>query len=586
MVTIRKIERDERRPSRQMAELIADHLEIPAEERDNFLRKARGEFVSAMASPLESVPSQTSFQQRDDLPKLEEAHFVGREQELAQLNAFLDRTLTGQGQVVFVVGGPGRGKTALVDEFTRQALERDAKLVAATGSGNAYSGIGDPYLPFREILGQLTGDVETRWAAGAIGRTQAQRLWEWMPYTVQALVSTGPDLIDTFIPGQSVMARSAAAAGEGASWLAQLGVLVAIKSAGQGPVDFQQSDLFEQYAKVMLALTRQGPLLLVLDDLQWADTGSINLLFHLGRRLQDSRILIVGVYRPVEVTMGRAGERHPLEPLVSEFQRHFGQILIDLRQAEGRLFVTALLDTEPNRLDKTFQEALYQHTQGHALFTVEILRGMQERGDLVQDEAGQWVEGPNLNWETLPARVEGVIGDRIARLPKMLQKVLEVASVEGEVFTAEVVARVQAFDERELVRQLSGNLDKQHRLVVGQGSQRLGARRLSQYRFRHILFQHYLYNSLDEVERGYLHEAVAKELEQLYGEQSADIAGELARHFEAAGLFDKAISYLQQAGDRAVRLSANDEALAHFYKVLALLETMPDTLEHQRQELR
>ena len=569
-----------------MAELIADHLEIPAEERDNFLRKARGEFVSAMASPLESVPSQTSFQQRDDLPKLEEAHFVGREQELAQLNAFLDRTLTGQGQVVFVVGGPGRGKTALVDEFTWQALERDAKLVAATGSGNAYSGIGDPYLPFREILGQLTGDVETRWAAGAIGRTQAQRLWEWMPYTVQALVSTGPDLIDTFIPGQSVMARSAAAAGEGASWLAQLGVLVAIKPAGQGPVDFQQSDLFEQYAKVMLALTRQGPLLLVLDDLQWADTGSINLLFHLGRRLQDSRILIVGVYRPVEVTMGRAGERHPLEPLVSEFQRHFGQILIDLRQAEGRLFVTALLDTEPNRLDKTFQEALYQHTQGHALFTVEILRGMQERGDLVQDEAGQWVEGPNLNWETLPARVEGVIGDRIARLPKMLQKVLEVASVEGEVFTAEVVARVQAFDERELVRQLSGNLDKQHRLVVGQGSQRLGARRLSQYRFRHILFQHYLYNSLDEVERGYLHEAVAKELEQLYGEQSADIAGELARHFEAAGLFDKAISYLQQAGDRAVRLSANDEALAHFYKVLALLETMPDTLEHQRQELR
>lgn len=569
-----------------MAELIADHLEIPAEERDNFLRKARGEFVSAMASPLESVPSQTSFQQRDDLPKLEEAHFVGREQELAQLNAFLDRTLTGQGQVVFVVGGPGRGKTALVDEFTRQALERDAKLVAATGSGNAYSGIGDPYLPFREILGQLTGDVETRWAAGAIGRTQAQRLWEWMPYTVQALVSTGPDLIDTFIPGQSVMARSAAAAGEGASWLAQLGVLVAIKSAGQGPVDFQQSDLFEQYAKVMLALTRQGPLLLVLDDLQWADTGSINLLFHLGRRLQDSRILIVGVYRPVEVTMGRAGERHPLEPLLSEFQRHFGQILIDLRQAEGRLFVTALLDTEPNRLDKTFQEALYQHTQGHALFTVEILRGMQERGDLVQDEAGQWVEGPNLNWETLPARVEGVIGDRIARLPKMLPKVLEVASVEGEVFTAEVVARVQAFDERELVRQLSGNLDKQHRLVVGQGSQRLGARRLSQYRFRHILFQHYLYNSLDEVERGYLHEAVAKELEQLYGEQSADIAGELARHFEAAGLFDKAISYLQQAGDRAVRLSANDEALAHFYKVLALLETMPDTLEHQRQELR
>jgi predicted ATPase len=247
--------------------------------------------------------------------------------------------------------------------------------------------------------------------------------------------------------------------------------------------------------------------------------------------------------------------------------------------------VAALLDTEPHRLDKAFQEAFYKHTQGHALFAVEMLRGLQERGDLVQDVAGQWVEGSELNWETLPARVEGVIGDRITRLPTKLQKVLEVASVEGEVFTAEVVAQVQEVDEREMVRQLSGELDKQHRLIVGQGSQRMGPRRLSHYRFRHILFQRYLYNTLDEVERGYLHEAVANELEQLYGQQTGHIAGELARHFESTGLFDKAVSYLQQAGDRAVRLSANEEALAHFYKGLALLETMPETLEHQRQEL-
>lgn len=582
--TIRKIERDERRPSPQIATLLADHLDIPNGERDNFLRMGRGEFVSTMPSPLESVPSPTFFQPRDDHSELEESHFVAREEELAQLNGFLDHTLTGQGQVVFVIGGPGRGKTALVKAFTRQALEREEDLAAATGYGNAYSGVGDPYLPFREILGQLTGDIETRWAGGVIGRTHAQRLWALMPYAVQTLVSAGPDLIDTFIPGSGLMTRSAAAAPDGASWLAQLEALVAIKS-GQEPTDLKQSDLFEQYVKVILALTQQRPLLLVLDDLQWADNGSINLLFHLGRRLQGKRILIVGIYRPVEVVMGREGEQHPLEPLVNEFQRHFGQIQIDLRQAEGRQFVAALLDTEPNRLGQAFREAFYKHTQGHTLFAVETLRGLQERGDLVQDDAGRWVEGSDLNWEALPARVEGVIADRIARLPSMLQKVLEVASVEGEIFTAEVVARVQAVDEREMVRQLSGELDKQHRLVVSQGSQRLGAQRLSPYRFRHILFQYYLYNTLDEVERGYLHEAVGKELEQLYDEQRGDIAGELARHFETAGLFDKAIFYLQQAGDRAVRLSANEEALTHFYKGLVLLETMPETSEHQRQEL-
>lgn len=585
VVTIRKIERDERRPSRQMANLLADHLEIPAADRETFLRMSRGEFVTEIASPIESIPSPIFFKQPDDLKELDQPRFVAREVELAQLNAFLDLAQSGQGRVVFVIGGPGRGKTALVDVFTRQAIEKQAELAAANGYCNAYSGVGDPYLPFREILGQLTGDVETRWAAGAISPTHAQRLWDLMPFSVQTLVSTGPDLIDTFISGPSLLTRSTAAAPEGASWFTQLHTLVATRSADQGSMKLKQSDLFEQYVKVMVSLSRQRPLLLVLDDLQWADSGSINLLFHLGRRLQGSHILIVGIYRPVEVALGRAGEQHPLEPLVKEFQRHFGQIQIDLSQAEGRQFVSSLVDAEPNRLGKLFQEALYQHTKGHALFTVEMLRGLQERGDLVQDEAKQWVEGSDLNWETLPAQVEAVIGDRIARLPTILRNVLEVASVAGEEFTAEVVARIQTVDERELVRQLSGDLDKEHRLVVGQASQRLGDRRLSQYRFRHILFQRYLYNTLDEVERAYLHEAVANELERLYGEQSADIAGEIARHFEAAGLLDKAVSYYQQAGDRAVRLSANEEALAHFSKGLALLEIMPQTPDHQQQEI-
>ncbi len=243
------------------------------------------------------------------------------------------------------------------------------------------------------------------------------------------------------------------------------------------------------------------------------------------------------------------------------------------------------METEPNDLGPAFLEAFYQHTRGHALFTAEMLRGLQERGDLVKDENGRWVEGPTLNWEILPARIEGVIGERMSRLPTRLQEALKVASVEGEAFTAELVARVQMVDEREMVRQLSGALDKQHRLVRGQGSRRLDTQRLSHYRFRHILFQRYLYNSLDDVERDYLHEAVGNELERLYGDQTEEVAVELARHFEWAGLVAKAVQYLHQAGSRAVRLSANEEALGHFYKALALLETLPGTTETYQQEL-
>jgi adenylate cyclase len=255
--------------------------------------------------------------------------------------------------------------------------------------------------------------------------------------------------------------------------------------------------------------------------------------------------------------------------------------------AESRQFVESLLDSEPNRLDVEFREALYRQTQGHALFTVEMLRGMQERGDLVQDDQDRWIVGPSLDWHTLPARAEAVIGERIDRLAVPLQETLKVASVEGEFFIAEVVARVQGLDEPQVIRQLSGVLDKQHRLVRGHSSRRLsnGRQRLSQYRFRHILFQRYLYNNLDEVERAYLHESVGNALVQLYEGQTEEVAVQLAWHFQMAGLMEDAVGYLKQAGERTVSLAAHEEAIGHFKRALELIETLPDTPKRTQQVL-
>src|SRR5690606_39239390 len=96
----------------------------------------------------------------------------------------------------------------------------------------------------------------------------------------------------------------------------------------------QQSALFEQYSQVLLTVARRAPLLVILDDLQWADAGSINLLFHLGRRCAGKPILIVGIYRPTDVALSREGGRHPLEPVVNELQRHSGNRPIELSQSE------------------------------------------------------------------------------------------------------------------------------------------------------------------------------------------------------------------------------------------------------------
>lgn len=511
--------------------------------------------------------------------------FVARVQELERLKSLLKKAITGRGQVIFITGEAGSGKTAFIQEFARQAQEAHSELVVASGKCNAHTGIGDPYLPFIEVLNLLTGDVEAKWTAGLVPRDHAVRLWNLLPLSVRSILDNGRDLINTFVPGQTLLSRSEMYASGPTNWVASLKNLVERKAALPADSQLQQSSLFEQYTRVLQRLAQEKPLLLILDDLQWMDTGSASLLFHLGRRIQGSPILVMGAFRPGELTLGRGEERHPLDQVIHEFKRDFGDIELEVGKTEGRQFVDAFIDTEPNRLGDSFRDILFKQTKGHPLFTVELLRDMQDRGVLVKDEKDRWIEGPELNWDALPARVDAVVEERISRLTEKLRDILTLASVEGEEFTAEVIARLKDTEVRELVRLLSSELDKRHHLVSAKGIRHLEKQRLSLYLFQHILFQRYLYSSLDEVERAHLHEEIGNILESLYGKQAEEISVQLARHFEEAGSVIKAIEYLQKAGQKASQLSAHHEAITHLNKCLNFLKTLPDTSERAQQEL-
>ena len=508
------------------------------------------------------------------LEKLEEppaSVFVGRDRELKLLEGFLDQALEGRGQVVFLTGDPGRGKTALLNAFARGAMDRHPDLLVASGECSAYTGVGDPYHPFRGVMGMLTGDLETQWAAGRLTSQQSIRLWEGMPRVSRALVEHGQDLVDVFVSGRELLARVRSALEGSADWLERLATLT--EQERPLPGELEQRNLFEQIEDVFAETGEEHPLLIILDDLQWSDKASINLLFHLGRRLLGRRILIVGAYRPEEITLGRGGEKHPLEPVLAEFKRLHGDIWIDLSaitEDEEHRFIKAYLDSEPNRLSEGFRRALYDHTNGHPLFTVELLRNLQERGDLVKDEEELWIEGPALNWGVLPARVEGVIEERIGRLKEELRETLTIASVEGEDFTSQVVAGVQQIGERKLLKSLSRELEKRHRLVRARGESKVGTHILSQFQFSHVLFQRFLYNDLGTGERRLLHGEVARALEDLYGEEKDSIAVQLAYHFANAQEADKAIHYLQLAGDRARLAYAHQEAIDFYNRALAL----------------
>ncbi len=519
--------------------------------------------------------------------------FVARERELAQLTGHLDRALGGEGRVVFVTGEAGQGKTALVQAFAHRALADYPTLIPACGDCNAYTGIGDPYLPFREILAMLTGDLNARSADIAITEALEDRLEQVFPTFLQALLTEGKDLIGALIPEHALKRQAVAYAQNvdaqaGQALLAQLNAFLERQASTPRLSPMQQQDLFRQYTQVLQAVAQHNPLLLILDDLQWADQGSINLLFHLGRQLTSRPILVAGAYRSEEVAMGRGEARHPLVPVLNEFARLWGDTRVDLDRAEGRRFVDALIDTEPNQLGRAFRETLYDQTQGHPLFTVELLRGMQDRGDLVQDDEGSWREGPVLDWETLPARVEAVIAERVARLDRADRALLRSASVEGEVFTAEVLAHVHVLEPHEVITTLSGALARHHRLVRAQGLQSMGRGQLSRYRFRHILFQKYLYSSTDPVERAHLHGEVYHALAALHADESGlpqPVLPALALHAEQAGRVKPAIEHYRQAGQWALHVSANEEAVNHFSRALELVEQLPDRKNRMEREL-
>jgi DNA-binding SARP family transcriptional activator/tetratricopeptide (TPR) repeat protein len=514
--------------------------------------------------------------------------FVARQKELQCLDAGFETVLEGEGRVLFVTGDAGSGKTALLTEFTRRAMTRYPDLIVLGSQCNAYTGQSDPYFPFRELAKMLSGNVESRVLTGNVSEEHALRLWRLIPQVVEIVLEDGPDLLDTFISSRDLLAAAHVNQAVDREQFVRLQSRVEQLSQPVNRLMVQQEPLYSQFTGFLSSLSQQVSLVLILDDLQWIDTDSVNLLFHLCRRLPGLRILLLGAYRPEDVAVGQAGKPHPLEGVIHELQTRGGDILIDLMDNDGLDFVELLLDGEPNRLGPDFRRLLHRHTNGHPLFTIELLRGMQLQGDIHRDNQGNWVERECLNWDKLPVRVEAVIAERIRHLPEGCQDLIRTACVEGEHFIAEILAHIHGLDEKEVIRMLSRELAQRHRLVAGHSRKQVQGKTLSQYRFSHILFQKYLYQQMDDVEKAHLHEQIGTTLEAFYLQdldKFPEITQQLARHFELGGIVEKAVQYYTLSGRYAVHLSASSEAASHFQRALRLAKTLPGSPKQDGQVL-
>lgn len=537
------------------------------------------------ALPQRKIPD---FLTEDHLTQVEPPLFFARQPELELLNTVLNTAAHGQGRVYFVTGEPGSGKTALLAAFSRCAMQANPELVVAWGQCNAFTGQGDPYFPFLNILRMLAGEVEIPVSAGIITPQHAHRLWVFLPDTVEALLEQGQDLFNRFLSGKDLLSLARLHPGIQPHQYKRLQAGIKQDAGQPAQARLQQATLNEQFTRVLCCLAQRRPLVLVVDDLQWIDPGSVSLLFHMARQIISSRILILGAYRPEEVFQTHAVEHHPLQGLIHELRAVTGDIHIDLMQSEGERFIDELIDSEPNELSPLFRRTLYRHASGNPLFTIELLRGMQLRGEILKNSRGKWVEGEQLNWGTLPSRVDAVIARRIADLSDECQELLRVACVEGEQFTAEVVADILGKDPQRVYDLLSREAGRHHRLVTAQSLQRIGGQSLSVYRFRHSLFQIHLYNHLDVVEKLHLHGKIGTALEKYYlkdNHRLAQIAQALAIHFETAGMIEKSVVYYTLAGNYALQLSASRAAIDHYQQALHHLQALPASALHDWQAL-
>jgi tetratricopeptide (TPR) repeat protein len=516
--------------------LELDLIIARALEKDKERRYASAAELAEALRALRTTTASLSgfaFATETSRPEGEPEGFVGREPELQRLGELLRQTIVGSGRVVFITGEPGIGKTSLADEFMRRARQQHPGLVVSRGRCVEQYGTGEAYLPFLDAVGALLGGPG-RERIAAVMRTYAPT---WCMQLPAAFVSTG-----------------------------------SLDALQRETIGATKERMLREMGDALGALAANTPLVMLLEDIHWADPSSVDLLRHLCQRIGDQRLLVIGTFRPEDVE--RSG--HPLKSYKMEMQSHnlCEEIALGLLSHEH---ISSYLNVRfaPNDFPLELAALIQRKTEGHPLFATSLVQFLSERGDIAKVNEHWTLTRPLLEMDLeAPETVRSMIRKKIEALEEDDRRALQYASIEGEEFTSTVLARLLGKDELDLEEQLA-RLDRVYRLIETRGEDELPDGALAtRYRFAHALYQNVLYGDLVSKRRILLHREAGEQLVQHYGKQTPRIAAQLAMHFERGRDFERAIENLIQAGDNAAQLYANDEAEKHYSRALDLIEKL------------
>jgi class 3 adenylate cyclase len=454
--------------------------------------------------------------------------FVGRSTERAALRVAWKSAEEGERRIVLLSGEAGLGKTRLSTEVAREAFANGALVLY----GRCDEEVPTPYRPWVEALEHYVARASDE----ALARLDARALRE-----ASVLV---PALGDR-LPEGTVLARD--------------------------PGDLDQYVLFAAVTSILTALATEQPVLIVMDDLHWADRGTLLLLRHVANQTYAARILIIATYRETDI-----GVDDPLTAALASLHRETGierMSLLGLSDDEVLEFLEATAGHEMDADGVGLAHALRLETAGNPFFVGEMLRHLAETQQIVQRDDGRWIPAVDLEEVGLPESVRAVVGARVRRLGEEALRVLGAAAVVGREFDATLVAVVVDVDF-EVVCDILEN-------AITAGIVDEVANASDRYTFTHALVQQTLYDDLPASRRVRWHRTVAESIEALADDVS-DRAGELARHWFAAtrpAEIDKAIAYAIVAGDQAVTASAPEDAMGWYRHAL---DAIGDRADEQR----
>ena len=439
--------------------------------------------------------------------------FVGRQREMGELKACLEDALSGRGRLVTLVGEPGIGKTRTAQEMATYAGLRGAQVLW----GRCYEEQGVP--PY----------------------------WPWVQAIRSYVRERDPEQL------RSEMGAGAADIAEVVSDVRER--LPDLQMAPQLEPDQARFRLFDSIAAFLKPASQHQPLVLVLDDLHWADQPSLLLLQFVARELGGARLLLIGTYRDVELS-----RQHPLAEALGELTRErlFQRVLLrGLSQEDVGRFIEM---TSGNSAPRGLVEAVHSQTEGNPLFVTEVVRLLVQEGGLNAEKVRE-----TDSWTIrIPEGIREVIGRRLNRLSQRCNEALTVASILGREFTmAQLRPLVEEVTEDRLFEILEEALAAR---VIEELPHSVG-----RYQFTHALIQETLTSELSLTRQVRLHAQIAEALEDLYGDDADAHAAELAHHFAEAQTVlgtAKLVDYSLLAGERALSGFGFEEALAHFERGL------------------